>query len=413
MRVHAYLESATLPDVLQAWPSKEGGHTSPKQERKGDTPRPSPHPVKKEGGHASAQPQACQGMSRDLRACPATFEYQGMSPIFTRPSTPCLKILAELASCAFWIGNMRVCTAFLLILSSFILHHSSLSHAAFQDPYWSARVASLGGAFVALSDDPTGVFYNPAGVYQVEGRQGSFSYAKLFAGLDEVNLSLNTFGYVQPVGSLGMIGFGWGNFNSSDLYREDTVLLSFARNFKDVVPHLMADVSLGVSVRYLTRRFVLDERTADDPVFRDGRRKSNASVDLHLYSHPSPEVLPGLSVGLSLRSLNEPDIGFLEEEKLPREFTGGVAYRWRGLTLPLDIVFRDGETDPRVGLEFSLLKDRMMLRVGSDVNQIGTGFGYRHSLSERFYIIFDYGFIWPLEIEETVGTHRATLGLKF
>src|SRR4051794_35336743 len=60
--------------------------------------------------------------------------------------------------------------------------------AVFQDPYWSARVAALGGAFTAVADDPAGVFYNAAATTQIKRRAGSFSYARLFTGLDGVKL---------------------------------------------------------------------------------------------------------------------------------------------------------------------------------------------------------------------------------
>src|SRR5437870_1319091 len=80
-----------------------------------------------------------------------------------------------------------------------VLASSGIAQAAFLEPYWSARVAALGGAYTAVSDDATGVFYNPAAGVGIH-RQADFSYSKLLTGLDSVNLSLSQFSFVQPLG---------------------------------------------------------------------------------------------------------------------------------------------------------------------------------------------------------------------
>jgi len=42
----------------------------------------------------------------------------------------------------------------------------------------SPRAAALAGAFVANTDDPNLIFYNPAGLNLLTGQQVSFSYLK-------------------------------------------------------------------------------------------------------------------------------------------------------------------------------------------------------------------------------------------
>ena len=51
-----------------------------------------------------------------------------------------------------------------IIFAALALVRPARVQAAFMDPYWSARVAALGGAFTAIADDASGVYYNPAGV---------------------------------------------------------------------------------------------------------------------------------------------------------------------------------------------------------------------------------------------------------
>jgi hypothetical protein len=47
----------------------------------------------------------------------------------------------------------------------------------------SARPLALGGAFVALADDPSGLYYNPAGLGLVEGRQVSMLHSETYGSL--------------------------------------------------------------------------------------------------------------------------------------------------------------------------------------------------------------------------------------
>lgn len=277
--------------------------------------------------------------------------------------------------------------------------------AAFQDPYWSSRVAALGGAFTAVSDDATGVFYNPAaGAGRITHKMGDFNYAKLFAGLDGVNLSLNQVAYAQPVGSTGLVGFGWGNFSATGLYREDTFLVSAAKSFDD-------GISVGVTGKYLMRGYSLSGLSSRDPVFAGGDSKGVAAVDLHAFTAPS--FMPNVSLGITLRSVNQPNTGFRDSEKLPLEIIGGLAFRRKNLMIPVDIEARNGEIRPHFGAELTLRDDTIALRLGSDLSQAGMGLGYRHALSAKLAVNLDYAFILPLGIEGSAGSHRVTLGLKF
>ncbi len=46
-----------------------------------------------------------------------------------------------------------------------------------------ARPLALGGAFVALANDPTGIYYNPAGLSLVEGRQVAMLHSETYGSL--------------------------------------------------------------------------------------------------------------------------------------------------------------------------------------------------------------------------------------
>lgn len=297
-----------------------------------------------------------------------------------------------------------------LIVLAAVLALSAGARAAFRDPLWSARAAALGGAMTALGDDPAGAFYNAATT--PEGSAAAqFTYAKLFTGLDEVNLSLSQFAYVRPLKAYNGISLGWGSVSASRLRREDTVVLGFAHLFRDWGG--LGNVAVGASARLLSQSFTLDDRTASDPVFADGRSRQDVAVDLHAYMKDVSPRSPGLSLGLSLRGINRPDVGFLTQDKLPLETVLGLAYRWKNLTFPLDVVVRDSDVTPQFGVESLHAGERLALRLGSDTHSVGTGLGYRIDRSRGLSLKFDYAFLWPLNIEGTSGSHRATLGVRF
>jgi len=84
------------------------------------------------------------------------------------------------------------------------------------------RAAGMGGAYTAISDDPSGLFYNPAGIAYVQGSNVSVSanafhqtktvYKSALGGADyERNSSAllpNFFGIIQPLGK-GRVGFSY------------------------------------------------------------------------------------------------------------------------------------------------------------------------------------------------------------
>lgn len=108
------------------------------------------------------------------------------------------------------------------------------------------RAAGMGGAYTAISDDPSGLYYNPAGIVFAPGRSFSasvnaYQYSKKTYkdvlggnGWERVssNLLPNYFGVIQPLGS-GKIGFSYAV--------PDTRLENQAQTFQN----------LGTTTRYV------------------------------------------------------------------------------------------------------------------------------------------------------------------
>lgn len=284
--------------------------------------------------------------------------------------------------------------------------------AAFEDPLWSARAAALGGAFSTIGDDPTGAFYNPAAVAAARPWGANFGYAQLFTGLDNVDLSMSQLAYVHPLPEGTAISIGWGSVVAGGLRREDTVVLGVAQRIENVPA--IGILSAGASLRYLSQKYTLDAaRSAGDPVFRDGNQRGVVAIDVHAHVPEMDPLLEGLSMGLSVRGLNNPDVGLGSEARLPTEVVFGLKYDFKRWSLPMDMVARDGEIEPHLGVEGRVARDRVALRAGTDTHQAGVGFGYAHPLGQSTQLQMDYTFLWPLEVEGTSGSHRATIGLRF
>ncbi|MFH1282923.1 MAG: type IX secretion system membrane protein PorP/SprF [bacterium] len=283
---------------------------------------------------------------------------------------------------------------------------------AFKDSGWGARPAGMGGAFTAVADDVNSILYNPAGIGQLERPEGSFMYSRLYTGLSAVKLGLNYFAYAHPMDNGGAWGISWANFIANGLYREDTATINYAHDL-DVYQQVNADIYIGGNIKFLRNGYTLDDRTRSDPVFAKGRYSSALAVDLGVLANFESE-----SVGFSVKMLNEPDIGLLETDRIPREYKLGFCYLFGDIWLltealaAVDLTYRDDDLNVHLGWENFFFDKVMGLRLGGNTRELTLGLGYLFDTGD-FGIQIDYAFIWPLEILETTGSHRVSLLCRF
>ncbi len=303
--------------------------------------------------------------------------------------------------------------------------------AAFKDIGWSARSMGMGGAFTAISDDSSAILYNPAGLVQAESYEVNLMYARLFAGLDEVDLGLNYGAFLVPTRIMGNFAVNWANFLSKDQYREDIISLAYARNLNELVKcylkkRLVPEISFGINIKYLVHSYSMDERTNIDPVFSDGDSKAAYAVDIGIWSRPLPDQQPGLLTGVVFKNINQPDVGLKSKDIVPMEVSIGVAYKIKKIyklsnILPaMDFTYRNqewGKPDDKInihaGIEAWALKNMLGFRLGGNYDEISAGFSLK--MPEKFSVKLkiDYAFLWPMKIKETLGTHRIAVTYKF
>lgn len=300
-----------------------------------------------------------------------------------------------------------------------ILTLSLPASAAFLDTGWGARSQGMGGAFTAVADDASGPLYNPAGIAQVSRREATFMSDKLFTGLEGVEIGQNFFGYVHPIApQYGNVGFAWASLYDLSAYREDTCVFSYGRNVAPLSSQNV-NVALGASLRYLRHEYSLDRYNVKDPVFSNGYSASALTFD-----GGALVALPktGLTFAFASRNATGADVGLKTQDNVPVENVVAAAYVadklvYLGLprfTCAMDYVSRDGETDLRIGAESWLMDGKFALRAGGRSQEITMGLGYVVGFKKSATVlVVDYAFGWPLEVEQTSGSHRMAVTVRF
>jgi hypothetical protein len=292
------------------------------------------------------------------------------------------------------------------------------TEAAFKDTGWGVRPLGMGGAFTAIANDSNAPLFNPAGIAQVTQSEVSFMSAKLFTGLEGVDIGLNYFGYIHPMRArTGNFGLSWAALSSAGLYREDTACISYGRFLDDVVKIPKTCLAVGANVKFLRNEYDLDVRSQNDPVFANGSLVNAYTGDVGVWAGWQKI---GLSAGIMSKNVTSPDIGLKTAEYVPNENVLGLAYyqerlRYIGLpycTIALDLVNRKNDLSVRGGVESWFFDGKFAIRLGGRAQEATFGLGYEIELGRDTKLVVDYALAWPLEIEETNGSHRLGLTLR-
>lgn len=227
---------------------------------------------------------------------------------------------------------------------------------------FGARPVAMGGAYTAVCDDADGLFWNPAGLTQVDGPQGSLMLMTLFR-----DVTCASGGAVVPAGRWGSFAGGGSFLTATDVRRDELgeetgsftnydAAVTFGYGFRP-----SRSLSLGTSVKLIQSR--LADHTA-----RTG------TIDVGLLGNPARH----LYLGASLRNVG-PGIEFLQRrDHPPVELRGGMALKLplsnHKATLALDVAIPP-EVYPyvSVGGEF-LFQPPDFVQVGASAVAVRAGY---------------------------------------
>ena len=276
--------------------------------------------------------------------------------------------------------------------------------ASFEDVETGPRASAMAGAYSAVGEDSSAIFYNPAGITGLARYDVSLSQEKLFLGLTDgssIMRSALSFGTPLVIGGSywGGLAFGLDTLSLDSLYSESRMRLGYGYPVKE-------NVWAGMSLARLSLTYGTDEYSTLNPVLASAAGKSGMGLDLGVIMK-----LESADLGLAILNANEPDMGIKYPNKVTRKIDLGLALRREALTWAFDLVIAGKDLRLKTGAEVPVLKEtlgghalaRGGVSLGSrDYRAASAGFGYRGGS----YSI-DYAFIYPLSgIADTMGHHQ-------
>ena len=282
--------------------------------------------------------------------------------------------------------------------------HGTVSNLSFG---MGARALAMGRAYVAAVNDPTAVFWNPAGLDLVTQPSATLFHNQLFEG------SLyDFFGFVYPTLTYGTVGLGFARVGTGDVphtsnsyenlgslnYEEDELYVSYAKR-------LPFNIYSGATMKI--RRQVFSGDLATDA--------TGIGLDLGLLyqSQKISGIFQDVNVGFNYRNVISPDLKLgSQTDNEPYIMTfgllKGIQLGMKGkINVALDYLMTSYESgDIRMGSEY-LFSGLGALRAGYGSNGVSFGAGLSYS-----FVDLDYSFGSSVA-EELPMTHRFSLTFNF
>ncbi|HGE70560.1 TPA: PorV/PorQ family protein [Candidatus Poribacteria bacterium] len=304
-----------------------------------------------------------------------------------------------------------------------------------------AKPSSMGEASVALSNDLSGIYWNPAGLVQLRNSQLSAMHIEWF---DDVRYEW--LGFAQPISSKATIAVDISYLymgaitrtieSLSEEYEEDGTFspVDMAGRLAISV-NIIKNLLLGASLQRIQSKVSFDnvtkERISD---------KTSQAIAIDLGGIYTVTKVPGLTVGGCLQNIGNQTKAFItDNDPLPFAFAMGSSYKVQmktekklenneknqsgnepqkeksspnTMTIVFDLYFpNDDSINVRTGVEYRF-SNGISLRGGY---RTGTGFDFPSGLSAGFgydssgYQV-DYAFV---PYGDLGGTHRVSFTIRF
>ena len=308
---------------------------------------------------------------------------------------------------------MKLTIIIVLILVTFVYElafSAGIATAQFLKMGADAKAASLGGAYCAMANDSTAIYWNPAGISAMSYGHFAFSHAIWFG-----DMSYDWFSLAYSFDGIGSFGFGaqyfsygqivgmdeFGNKTSNFSPSDTALTISYAREMDSVCikEEQFAKVSLGANLKYITSTI---KHTADAFATDIGAKAEYENISAGL-------VLQ--NAGTSMKFLSE-------ESPLPLNIKTGIAYKIDEEWLLVSDVNIPFDSDPNLaaGAQYNYFFDDLLsiaCRAGLNtttkdvpgISGISIGFGITYDS-----FTFDYAF---LPMGDLGDTHRLSISSNF
>jgi len=277
---------------------------------------------------------------------------------------------------------------------------------------YGARALGLGKAFTALADDPTAVYWNPAGLEDLYQQQATFFHVSLWEGT-----SLDYLGYAYPTIDMGTFGLGIGRIGVGDIPQTNTggtvlgtfsnaeyqIYLGYARKF----PY---NLTGGATIRMVRRSWsgLQDESDLSSTGF---------ALDLGVMYKPIWVGSPWFQdwiFGLKINNFIEPQLKEgVQIDDLPMTFKLGLLKKIRFVGGEFFTVLMDFDISEKramkvhIGSEYRVM-DYGDLRVGYSDGGLSFGAGVAYKMFR-----FDYSYGYNEYSDVLPGVHRISLSVNF
>ena len=265
----------------------------------------------------------------------------------------------------------------------------------------SSRALGMGGAFVAVADDYSACYYNPAGLVSVENRQIGCMYTDLYGlGL----LTHSFLAYVEPDSGMGSGALSWSHL-SADLEPEQWTYDAWAYSYANSlsVGRGSTGNSWGATIKYLTQNSPY-EQSATGYGLDIGFLQKNRAFSWGICVQ---DLLSNMSWSTG------------EADAIPINIMAGLSYVSDPrllLALDIDLTFEDMPRAIRLGGEWTLTENVSirggLSKIFQDDSSItfSGGLGFNTEVATASNISGNYAFVSSDQLE---GTHYFSLGFAF
>lgn len=238
-----------------------------------------------------------------------------------------------------------------------------------------ARASAMGGAYTALCQDTTALYWNPAGLVSCEEKELFAMYNSWFQ-----DISQGYFGAVYPREkrafgfAINYVDFGqmkrttWENpTGTGEKFNATDICVSLGYGWR-----ISSSLQTGIAIGYLKDTIAENEKSTF--LFNFGVQN---------------KISKNLSLGIAFQNLG----GKLGDDLLPLTIRGGVAWTHSSLTTEVDLELpNDNDARIRTGFEWQLTP-RLALRAGYQGDQDqGSGITLGLGLSTKKFAM-DYTYV--------------------